>query len=477
MEKIFELYQYVDAGLYQTFKNYRKQIHIKGMMDGVFFLLRQWLVRLNVEVTVEGEGWEAFGINTTKPENELWSEIVSEDNYAFLEAVYKDYMNTFREERNKMERLLKHPVPIMTDTGRKKILFYLTNYFWFADSIGPLIFFYLQNVPDRECVVVFPSIQGIIHIGKDNARKMSEYIEKVESTGGKCYCSGESELYTGRYEVCYLCSEYSGRLPQTLRELTKWTVTVQTSGLYSHMYICKGRFESVFSEMAFSETDYVIASEYMAEWICRQDSRWKEKMLKFGYPKLDTLYYALHCKPDIPPEWKEKVKGKRCFLFTTINLAEKWLEALKAGENIVIWRPHPLVLADVEGRKRVNGICEKYQVIIDSEPSYYASFWLSDAHIAAAISSVTVNYLYMEKPLCIFDDNEEAIIDYRREAWYKSAFIARKEEEVLEFIELYQRGLFREDVSMIENRRKVIGNFDGRTCEKICRYFENKSEK
>ena len=116
-------------------------------------------------------------------------------------------------------------------------------------------------------------------------------------------------------------------------------------------------------------------------------------------------------------------------------------------KNAVIWRSHPLVLADVEGRKRVNGICEKYPIIIDSKPSYYASFWFSDAYIAAAISSVTVNYLYMEKLLCTFEDHGEAIIDYRKEAWD------------------------------IENRRKVTGNFDGRTCERICQYFENKNEK
>ena len=201
-------------------------------------------------------------------------------------------------------------------------------------------------------------------------------------------------------------------------------------------------------------------------------------MLTFGYPKLDTLYHAFLCKPDIPPEWKEKVKGKKCFLFTTGNLPEKWLAALAdVGGSVAIWRPHPLVLADVEGKKRVERICEKYPVIIDGEPSYYASFWLSDVHIAAAVSSVTVNYLYMGKPFCIFDYNEETMIDYRQEAWYKSAFIARKEEEVVDFIEAFQSGRFRENASMIENRRKVVGNFDGKTCERIYQYFEKKSEK
>lgn len=126
--------------------------------------------------------------------------------------------------------------------------------------------------------MVFPDIQEIIHIGKDNAGRMSDFIEKVELAGGKCYCSEEPELYTGRYEVCYLCSEYSGRLPQTLRESSKWTAAVQTSGLYSHMYTCKGRFEAVFSDTAYLETDYVISSEYMAEWICRQNNKWNGKM-------------------------------------------------------------------------------------------------------------------------------------------------------------------------------------------------------
>ena len=64
-----------------------------------------------------------------EPGNGIRSEIVSEDNYSFPEAVYKDYMNIFHEERNKMEWLLKHPVPIMSDTIQKKILFYLTNFF------------------------------------------------------------------------------------------------------------------------------------------------------------------------------------------------------------------------------------------------------------------------------------------------------------------------------------------------------------
>jgi hypothetical protein len=329
-------------------------------------------------------------------------------------------------------------------------------------------------------VVVLPALDAIAERGRKSVREMTKLIEKLETAGAKCRSVKEPGLYGQQYAVCYLCSEYSDELPLEVKKIVQYVVSLQTTAIYTHMYYVKGRFENCFSEQARDGVDYLVASEYIANWICEREPAWEEKILRFGYPKLDNLYHAIKSEPDIPEEWKQKIDGKKVFLFTTYEMEQSWLDFF-AGEKdkIAIWRPHPLAMENINWRKTAEKIGEKYNIIMDFQLSYYASFRISDAHIGQAITSVNVNYLYTGKPACSYDPgkDEELVIDFRQEAWYKSMYIASEEKDVLQFIKMVERG---EDVLSEEQRQcreRVVKHFDGEVCNRIYDYIEGKKER
>jgi hypothetical protein len=246
------------------------------------------------------------------------------------------------------------------------------------------------------------------------------------------------------------------------------------------MYFCEGRFEEVFSAQARSETDYLVASGYIADWICERDPAWDEKILRFGYPKLDTLYHAIKSVTDIPEEWKEKTAGKKVFLFAIneMQMQQSWLEFFAANDDVVaIWRPHPLLKDRASRRRKAEELAEKYNIIIDWQPSYIASFQIADACIASPGTSVMVNYLYTGKPVCIYDSEEDykrKAMDYREETWYKSAYAATEDKDVLQFVRKVERGENVLSEEQRECRKCVTAQFDGEVCSRIFDYFEER---
>lgn len=472
-KKLCEMQMFVDQKLWESFQQYENYVHIKGIND-VLFQLRKWLISLGVKVSVEGEAWKAFGVEGIAGwDNEI---VVIDSKCNWVESLYEEYYSWLECSSARLKKLLYKPY-ISDGTGKEKIAFYLTQFPYFTESIQPLIFRYLQS--DKECVLIFPNIKMIMSRGADNINKMINLIGKFEALGAKCYVADEKTVYSNTFFVCFLCSEYSGRLPQKLREVSRFIVAVQITALYIHMYQSIGKFEQVFSEQSMNEIDYLVASEYIADWICRRNGQWDRKILRFGYPKLDTLYHSQAAQSNIPIEWKEKIKGKTVFLFTTYDMDHSWLEFFmdRNADMIAIWRPHPHSMATVEEQKKIKDIKEHYNVIIDDKPSYDISFQVSDALIASLHSSVMLNYLYTEKPICLFGGvktYQNAVIDYRDEIWYKCAYGTSDSWEVLNFIKRVGRGEELIGKDQILYRRRIMSNFDGEVCNRIFDYFEEK---
>ena len=454
----------IDCELWKKFKSYKKQIHIIGIND-VLYYFREWLLSVGAEVSVEGEEWRYFGIEEEicKFDNIM----LVDENCNLLDVLHEEYRGWMEDDILELKSLITKPCKGGTN-GKCKILFYMPSAVNFVDCTLPLIEKYLKM--GNECIIALLHSDDIIFKGQRNLKKMIEVLKYIKILGG-VVCDGEErELYLRRYFICFTCSEYSGILPPTLRKLSNYIISLQTTALYTHMYGINGRFEEVFSNGAWEETDYLIASNYIAEWICERAQKWDEKILRFGYPKLDKLYQMMINKPDVPKEWEKKIVGKKVFLFTAIE--ETWLDRLINKEWVIIWRPHPQIMQ--KNRGKIKSIKEKYSnIIVDDMLAYYAAFKVSDALVSRWISSIMVNYLYTGKPVCFLDNsNDKPVINFRREAWYKSLYAVRDEEEMFSFLEMVSYGGDWGKLELAEYRQEVVSNFDGKVCDRIYDYFQ-----
>lgn len=466
-QKLCELQAHIDQITWKGFKQYVHAIHIKGIND-LLFDLREWMVSLGTEVSVEGEAWEFFGIKESK---NVKKTLTVDHECRWIDSLYIEYCNWRDNYSTGLKNILTKPY-VGGVIKRETVLFYLPETSYFVESIIPLIFRYTCS--EMEVIITFPNMQKIIGLGCENVKKMKEVIEKLENNGAKCFSVEEKELYQKKYSICFLLSEYSGKLPSALRNLSCMVVAIQATALYTHMYFHADKFDEVFSEQAREEIDYLIASDYIADWICERNRKWSGKVLRLGYPKLDALYNNLKQKPYIPSDWLEKTVGKKVILFTTYMLEQSWLDAFANMEwrrNVaIIWRPHPGAMCIADKRKRIIEIGEKYDIIIDDMLSYYASFWLSSALVSGSYTSVMVNYLYTEKPVCIYDSTEmyaRAVIDYRKEIWYKCAYVTYVEGEVLKFIDMVKYENNFEDRQSMVYRADMLKHFDGKVCDRI----------
>lgn len=369
---------------------------------------------------------------------------------------------------------LVYKFPYVVEENKAKnnrVLFCLPAYAYFVDSIYPLIYKYLLY--GKICIVAI-SIPEVIEIGYKNIKSTIELVKKIQFYGGHCYNSEYPEVYLREYSICFVCSEYSGWAATRMHKISNYVVALQTTALYTHMYRIQERFSMVFSEKEKEDIDYMVASDYMADWICEHDGSWNTKILRFGYPKLDKLYDILQKEPDIPEDWKGRVEGKTIVLFTANTVEEEWLDFFEKEDGVVmIWRPHPLILQEKEDFYKQ--ISKKYQnVIIDDSLSYYSAFKISHACVSGVISSIMLNYLYTGKPLCFYDVRDKhPVINFRQEAWYKAAYIV-DEKDVLEFVKMVRSGASFEKYESERYRRRVVRNFDGRVCDKIYNFFEEK---
>ncbi len=463
--KLDELRECIDKIQWRKFRDHERHIHIVGIND-VLFWLRRWLRSVGAMVSVEGEWWQYFGIEEEKCTDA--DAIIVDEGCGWIEELHAEYRSWIQEEISELKKLLLKPYEKTEE--KDKVMFLVPSYAYFISNVVPLIYKYLHS--GKTCVIVFAYLESIISAGRENILKTIKIIKDMEAVGGRIYSRDEKELYKDRYSVCFLCCEYSP-FPDMLRNRCEYVVSLQASAIYVHMHVFEGRFEKVFSDKAEKEIDYLVASDYFADWVCGLDSRWKDKTLKLGYPKLDTLYRGLASMEDIPEEWEKKIAGKKVILFAVNMNKIALLEKIAEEEDCVLMlRPHPIIFQKY--KDRLNQLCEKYHnIIIEQMESYHLAFKVSDALIVDRLGSIMVNYLYTENPVCLYESEDvQYAIDYRQEAWYKSAYIATKKREVLEFVRMVQNGEDTRKQEMVVYRRRMISNFDGKVCDRIYDFME-----
>ena len=357
--KLCKVRDRIDDILFRELNPNARLIHIKGIND-VLYEMRNWLLSIGIGVSVEGKLWEElFGIKETKYVDD--SAIIVDENCYWLNDIFIKYCDWLEKYASKLKEILSTSYSPDKDK-KEKIIFYLPASFACIESINSLLLHYLHK--GKECICVFISREWIMELGHNNVSNVTEILEKWSNLGVKCCLQSEQELLFYEYEICFCLSEYSNDVPSAIRERSKRVVALQMTAIYTHMYMT-GKFDDVFSEKRRKTIDYLVVSDYIADWICEHDEKWKTKILRFGYPKLDTLYFALSERTEIPIYWKKRILNKSVYLFITDNMEQDWLEYFKDNRDnkVAIWRPHPNLLGDASKKKKIEEISKKYNII------------------------------------------------------------------------------------------------------------------
>lgn len=363
--------------------------------------------------------------------------------------------------------------------SKYSVLFTASHLSYLWDGIAPLFEYYTKRV-DIECIVMFSSIWDILRAGDRNLKETASNISEIIKLGGKVFFS--KNWYPDRkFDVCFTSLGFSDWYEKG-REVSKLIVSLQTTGYHTHYYIGNQKFEDMFSERQREEIDYAIVSTFMAAWAEQREEKWKDKLLPFGYPRMDRLYENIH-NCDIPDEWKTKIEGKKVIYFTDFQstVFKYCLEYCKKGKMVLIWRPHPYDFDSPGTRERIEGWKNKENVIIDTNQSYNIAFNVSDALVTSFSSSVQINYLFTDKPVLILNKKfwkwGENEVDFQEEAWYKAAYAANDEKACREFVDMIIDGRDDKKEEKLPYRRFMQQGFDGRVCERIAKFIDGKIEK
>lgn len=413
------------------------------------------------------------------------------DHYMFYEDEH-DGIRFTNEEHTQMKCLKQMQILVddclnqSVNKGKHQILF-LSPYFSFLwDGIFPLFKYYIHR-EETECTVVFPSVWDTMKEG-GGARNLKETVDNilaVRKLGGivRFYNNWNSDK---EFDVCYTCLGYPSwysydrkNICNEIYKTCKFVISLQTIGYHTHYYIGDKKFEDMFSEQYRGEVDYVVVSSFMAEWVKQKEGIWNEKLLPFGYPRMDSLYEDLYNCP-ISSEWKKKVTGKKVIYFTVfrIDLFTYCLEYCKRDRLVLIWRPHPYDFDSPRIRKQIEELEKNKNVIIDINQSYSMAFNISDALVTTFCSSVQINYWFTGKPVLILDKGylgwEGNQIDFQEEPWYKAAYAANDGETCREFIDMVIDGRDDKKQEKLPYRRFMQQGFDGKVCERIATFIDKR---
>lgn len=186
----------------------------------------------------------------------------------------------------------------------------------------------------------------------------------------------------------------------------------------------------IFLKSLTEKYSWLIAcqSDKMKEYYAVNASNCGRNVIVSGLPKWDYPYSLTKENTPCPEEWKRKIKNRIVFLWNThftignSHFLEKYTEVInifdKSNEIALIWRPHPMLETIIklycpnEYQKFLalrTYIENSENMIVDKEYSYKYAFVWSDALFTEPVSSMTEQYLFLNKPLTylIFKTDEE----------------------------------------------------------------------
>lgn len=356
---------------------------------------------------------------------------------------------------------------------KENILFYVNEVAHFWGSVKPLFNLYIEK--SVNCIVVFPDYEIIKQVGMTNLKRLNEIMCEIVSRGGHYYFWSEWEVYKHDYYICYTYSDYIKMIGPEIRKCCRYIVALQTTAFYTHIYVGVSNSKVLFDDAHSKNIDYLVVSKFIADWISERSEVFRDKLLRFGYPRFDDLYNKLNEPTSIPSEWKKKIQGNKVFLAIGAKDFPHWIANVRGG--VVIYRPHPFCMDKEMKTSLFKELKMNENVIIDDSDSYYNAFKISDALICPVLCSVHVNYHLTNKPVLLldrnFDSRKQHVSTYKNEIWYKSSYIAENAKDIEQFTAMICNG--EDNLKKIHEpfQKSIQIGFDGKVCERILNYFEN----
>ncbi len=195
--------------------------------------------------------------------------------------------------------------------------------------------------------------------------------------------------------------------------------------VYLPYYVTTGEFEESHLRLsAYINADYIVVqSKYIKEQFLQTPIY--NKVVSLGSPKLDCIIKRCETGGEIPLEWQDILKNKKALMLNTtlgsvINNKEQLLNKLRVvfekiknhSEIVLIWRPHPLLLATIDSM--LPELREKYDELIkyftdekigilDTTADIANTIAISDGYIGDGGSSVLNLFGIANKPVFILN--------------------------------------------------------------------------
>lgn len=218
-----------------------------------------------------------------------------------------------------------------------------------------------------------------------------------------------------------------------------------------------------------------------------------KNVITTGLPKTDYVKSLNRENTPCPEEWREKLSGKKVFLWTTHYIFQKsgsqfldkkgidFLKLFSDNQEIaLIWRPHPMTktVIDIYAPELLpayNALIETIKnsdnMILDENKSYAPSFVWSDALISD-FSSMLDQYLHLNKPILHVShlspkDAEETFCSENTLFDFSKIELSYSNDDTLDFIKRICSGIDTEK----ENREYLLKTYfpldDGNAGERV----------
>lgn len=262
---------------------------------------------------------------------------------------------------------------------------------------------------------------------------------------------------------------------------------------------------------SYNNMDYMIVQNERAKENCKGDSYYN-KILPFGSPKFDKI---INCERsgfyEIPNDWKDILQGKKVLLLNTtiqelLDYGNSVFEKLRLlfelvcrrkEKLILIWRPHPLLMATIMSM-RVNlkedyiKLVEDFKNckigLIDESADWINSVLISNGYIGSAGGSVILPYQVLGKPVFKLTHGElirDKGINKNEQAPYCFFYRNMPEQyystrESLDYtMEMYIDDIIEGRLDCIKERQiaaiqDINASFDGKCGERIYEFFRDK---
>lgn len=429
----------------------------------------------NVKLLVTVHDWYPVCMKMAEiinPENILY---MNEEQEVYgMNGTNVQYAYSALESNLKLDIFNKNFLP--RPTIQRKVRFFMLPIVHAYSAIKMLVEEYSIDTAYDVCIIFPKGISESIYFEDFEQLKKELEREKIKYVAYNQY-----DIKKDMPDICFFFLEEYLKTISEYKKYCKMTVAVQHRPILIHSTRHE-IIELIFGNEYSKGVSYFVCNKFMTEWLSSRFD-YKEKILNFGFPKLDLLYNEINYNRNIPLEWKRKIKNRKVFLYNWMTILGKRLEEelsfntydryLNYLINYFMNRPDlcliirtretlqkqvPNYIWDDSKREQFKTICENCDnIILDETETYYASFACADG-LLSSFSSLITYFLCIGKPVCFLHGCEEKYKNECRE-WMSLCENARDEKDINIFIDKVVNGFQYNSIFTEE--------YDGNVCKRI----------